>query len=626
MILTHCLKLLQEEEEGAAQKQSTSWRQRQKQKQTKGGDQDSGSKQAASTAPQSGTGSDVGTAAAVDQNSSSSQGDGVSAAACGLGAGPDRGVNRMSVGCIGGQHSTSFSESNARAAAGAEAVWGRAGVEVGIQLGGPQGLYAAANSRDQEKTEVNPIHTAEGPQVAQAAATERAASASEAAPAAAAAGSSSSVEGFCGLQTCTEAAEAAQQPSAGSSIIHAAHAPARAAVAVAAASTSLPGKRRKAKGVECVVCLDAKAEVMLLPCKHIILCWGCSQLLEAAGKPCPICCAPVEQHVGVAAAAAERAAGAAAGTPMTVEATQGAAATSASSAETATPPGAGNSGAAADDGSSSSGSPGVSVKDNGSSSTGWSDPVKVNNSSSSTSTWSRGTDAANLTSSSSRSNGVSAAVDVNNNSSRSSSNASTTVIVRSSNVDSTSDGSKAGGRVGGVALGWAGEGSGVAAPAVAAGAQQTEPGAHPVSGSGDSSKELLHPCNSQQSCGYGSLLEHGSCLGAVASTLGVAGADAHGVKGDPDEEQGTVLGEGQQGRSNAAGSSSAGLTILGSQPRQEGQQWQQQQQLACREFVREAAGLVEEARGEVMSVLDKTMGQLKELCLRYGVPAADVLP
>ena len=56
-------------------------------------------------------------------------------------------------------------------------------------------------------------------------------------------------------------------------------------------------KPRKGKKVECVVCLDAWAQVMLLPCKHTILCQVCSSLLEAAGKPCPICCANVEQHL-----------------------------------------------------------------------------------------------------------------------------------------------------------------------------------------------------------------------------------------------------------------------------------------------------------------------------------------
>ena len=55
--------------------------------------------------------------------------------------------------------------------------------------------------------------------------------------------------------------------------------------------------RRPRKRAECVVCLDAPAEVLLLPCKHVILCVDCSQLVQAAGKPCPICCTPVEQHV-----------------------------------------------------------------------------------------------------------------------------------------------------------------------------------------------------------------------------------------------------------------------------------------------------------------------------------------
>ena len=59
-------------------------------------------------------------------------------------------------------------------------------------------------------------------------------------------------------------------------------------------------KSRRPKRVECVVCLDARAEVMLLPCKHTILCQACAELVRAGGKPCPMCRTEVEGEVLVA--------------------------------------------------------------------------------------------------------------------------------------------------------------------------------------------------------------------------------------------------------------------------------------------------------------------------------------
>ena len=59
-------------------------------------------------------------------------------------------------------------------------------------------------------------------------------------------------------------------------------------------------KPRRPKRVECVVCMDARAELMLLPCKHTILCQACADLVRAGGKPCPMCRTEVEGEVLVA--------------------------------------------------------------------------------------------------------------------------------------------------------------------------------------------------------------------------------------------------------------------------------------------------------------------------------------
>jgi hypothetical protein len=55
----------------------------------------------------------------------------------------------------------------------------------------------------------------------------------------------------------------------------------------------------------CVVCLDAPRSVVLMPCKHAVLCQGCSQLMlqqarrEVAGglSRCPMCREQVHQHL-----------------------------------------------------------------------------------------------------------------------------------------------------------------------------------------------------------------------------------------------------------------------------------------------------------------------------------------
>jgi hypothetical protein len=61
-----------------------------------------------------------------------------------------------------------------------------------------------------------------------------------------------------------------------------------------------------------VVCLDAPRDTLLLPCKHLVLCQGCSRHLQQHAQQegsssgsssssrralCPVCRVPVAQHM-----------------------------------------------------------------------------------------------------------------------------------------------------------------------------------------------------------------------------------------------------------------------------------------------------------------------------------------
>ena len=46
----------------------------------------------------------------------------------------------------------------------------------------------------------------------------------------------------------------------------------------------------------CALCLDVPKCVVLLPCRHMCLCAGCSGSV-ANGDPCPICRAPVADRI-----------------------------------------------------------------------------------------------------------------------------------------------------------------------------------------------------------------------------------------------------------------------------------------------------------------------------------------
>lgn len=47
-------------------------------------------------------------------------------------------------------------------------------------------------------------------------------------------------------------------------------------------------------GVECVVCMDAVAQVTLSPCGHNITCQACTRALIQLKRPCPFCSAPIK--------------------------------------------------------------------------------------------------------------------------------------------------------------------------------------------------------------------------------------------------------------------------------------------------------------------------------------------
>jgi hypothetical protein len=71
-------------------------------------------------------------------------------------------------------------------------------------------------------------------------------------------------------------------------------------------STDGPGGACLACGVDaalraepCVVCWEALPEVVLLPCKHLVLCVGCSAQVAGVGGECPMCRAAVTEHMRV---------------------------------------------------------------------------------------------------------------------------------------------------------------------------------------------------------------------------------------------------------------------------------------------------------------------------------------
>ena len=54
---------------------------------------------------------------------------------------------------------------------------------------------------------------------------------------------------------------------------------------------------RSATADLCVVCMDCKKDVLLLPCKHVCMCRRCTEQQLRVNRRCPICRGDVETHI-----------------------------------------------------------------------------------------------------------------------------------------------------------------------------------------------------------------------------------------------------------------------------------------------------------------------------------------
>ena len=99
--------------------------------------------------------------------------------------------------------------------------------------------------------------------------------------------------------TSTAAGSASFHPAAGGCA-----AAAGAGGAPLLSSVQCPRKLKKKAKQEgslsaCIVCWEASPCGVLLPCKHLALCEGCSELLKRKGSDCPMCRGPVTEHMVV---------------------------------------------------------------------------------------------------------------------------------------------------------------------------------------------------------------------------------------------------------------------------------------------------------------------------------------
>ena len=51
----------------------------------------------------------------------------------------------------------------------------------------------------------------------------------------------------------------------------------------------MPTRERESGPVECVVCMDAPKNCVLMPCFHLCVCMRCGKRLRADSGKCPIC-------------------------------------------------------------------------------------------------------------------------------------------------------------------------------------------------------------------------------------------------------------------------------------------------------------------------------------------------
>ena len=50
---------------------------------------------------------------------------------------------------------------------------------------------------------------------------------------------------------------------------------------------------------ECVICFTAVKDTVVLPCRHLCLCQGCSQIVRMQNNACPICRTRIESFLHI---------------------------------------------------------------------------------------------------------------------------------------------------------------------------------------------------------------------------------------------------------------------------------------------------------------------------------------
>jgi hypothetical protein len=110
-------------------------------------------------------------------------------------------------------------------------------------------------------------------------------------------------------QQATSSSRGAAHTSSSTSSGSSSQTAARAAAAAAAGGLSVEEQLHQA--THCVVCLDALRDTLLLPCKHLVLCQGCSRDMQQRAQQegggsssgssrralCPVCRVPVASQV-----------------------------------------------------------------------------------------------------------------------------------------------------------------------------------------------------------------------------------------------------------------------------------------------------------------------------------------
>ena len=66
-----------------------------------------------------------------------------------------------------------------------------------------------------------------------------------------------------------------------------------------AAEAVARGLREELEARRCVVCMRAERSVVLLPCRHAVLCGACSAHIEKSSNRCPLCRVAIESTMRV---------------------------------------------------------------------------------------------------------------------------------------------------------------------------------------------------------------------------------------------------------------------------------------------------------------------------------------